>query len=272
MKYSIQFLNWEGKAKRGGERKKNQQRFYARAASIAYRNSNEEREKEIKRYMKGFKLDTELSNDNVAIIYNPKTKEVITSVRGTDLSNPKRRYKDLRTDALIALGVDRFLSKRTKHVKSVFKNTQAKYPSYEHTISGHSLGAKVASNISKSTGTPSVVFNKGSSPLSSNPVTNALSRMFAKDNKTIHHTTKEVDPISISAKLFDRDETKSISKKADLGAHDLENFLSEEQVGAGKSKSKKKRSKWILHVQRHQKTHGCSYGEAMKGASKSYKR
>jgi predicted esterase YcpF (UPF0227 family) len=240
-------------------------------SSVAYGNTTEGRATKMKKY--GFNdwiQDTELSTPDVAILYNPKTKEMISSVTGSRFTSQKHALRDIKSDVGIALGVSR-LGSRTRNVKKVVKNAQSKYKNYDHTLTGHSLGGKTAQNISKSLGIPAVAFNIGSSPIGA--VTDKVAKWFGMDNKkskVIHYTTnslanKTIDPLSVSsAVLGDANETVNVKKKTGDMAHSLKHF------GAGKKKAP---SAWLTHVASvRQKNPGKSYKECLKMASKSYKR
>jgi len=261
--------NWTCKrygTQRGGLRGKDnkQQTFYANMSDLAYKNVSVR----MKKLPEGFKLDRDLSNEDIMIAYNPTTKEVVSAVTGSRFTSRKHAMRDIRSDLGIAMGTDR-LGKRTKEVGSIVKKAKVKYGDYDHTLTGHSLGGRVAQNISKQTGVPAVVFNRGSSPLGvvSDKVSKILGRD-SKESKVIHYTTNKkstVDPVSISAKLAGDDaETNLVDKKKDGGiSHSIDHFTGE---------GKKKVSPWIAHVRNTRKKHGCSYKEALGLASKTYKK
>ena len=157
-------------------------------------------------------------------------------------------------------------------------------------MSGHSLGAKVASNLSKETGLGATVFNKGSSPLSS--VVDRITKLFGrdhKDSKITHYTTNKggvIDPISLSTTLLGNDDITERAETVDESKdpHALGSFA----IGAGRKKmqggcrcnsptqaeepKKKAASPWVSHVKAYAAKHNVSYKDALKGASASYKR
>ena len=91
---------------------------------------------------KGYVYDETLSNKNNAIYYNPETKKLIHSVKGT---NPYS-VKDLYTDAMLSMGM---LKKTDRYKDSHKKLRQAKekYDVDSADIIGHSMGATVGSYI-----------------------------------------------------------------------------------------------------------------------------
>ena len=91
---------------------------------------------------KGYIYDESLSNKNNAIYYNPETKKVLHSVKGTDPTN----IKDLYTDAMLSMGM---LKKTDRYKDSHKKLRQAKekYGTDTADIIGHSLGGSISSYI-----------------------------------------------------------------------------------------------------------------------------
>jgi Tfp pilus assembly protein PilP len=91
---------------------------------------------------KGYVYDEKLSNKNNAIYYNPETKQLIHSVKGT---NPLS-VKDLYTDAMLSMGM---LKKTDRYKDSHKKLRQAKekYGVDSADIVGHSLGGSISSYI-----------------------------------------------------------------------------------------------------------------------------
>jgi len=75
--------------------------------------------------------------------YNPETKKVLHSVKGTDPTN----IKDLYTDAMLSMG----MLKKTDRYKDSHKKlreAKAKYGTDTADVVGHSLGSGIASYIS----------------------------------------------------------------------------------------------------------------------------
>ena len=288
MSWKVQYFG----SQKGGTRKDaSQQDFYARMASVAYTEGTEARNAKLKKYkLKGFKVDPELSNDDIATIYNPDTKEIIFSVTGSRFTSKKHAMRDIRSDVGILLGTDR-LGKRTKEVKSVVEKGQDKYKDYEPTLVGHSLGGKTARNISKKTGIDAIVYNYGSSP--GTIVADKIAKLLGRDVKsdTVHYTTNKlkngaIDPVSIYGKMRDDSTTISVDKKKKGGiTHSLEHFIKDDEQegsgcgcqkgkgapGSGIHKKNVKKNKWLIHVdQVKRKNKGMKYSDVLTLASKSY--
>jgi hypothetical protein len=264
--WHCKYHNWKQK---GGLRGKaeGQQEFYGKMSSIAYENT-ENRKKKLEKL--GFELDTELSNDDIMIAVNRNTGELVSTATGSRFTDKKHRFRDTRSDIGIALGTDR-LGKRKKEVKAVVKKAGTKYKGYDHTLSGHSLAGRTMQSISKETGLPAVIFNRGASPMGA--VSDKVAKWLGKDNKkskVIHYTTNKgmtIDPVSISARLLGDDtETIKTKKKKDGGiSHSIDHFTG--QAGTGK-----KSNAWIQHVKAYAKKNNVSYKQAMKEAKASYKK
>lgn len=237
MSYHCRYCNWKNQT--GGLRGKDERQvFYGNLASLAYQNTTTRKSKAPKR----FSLDESLSNPDVAVYFNPSTKEVVSSVVGTRFDDKKNRFRDLRSDVGIIAGTDRFGS-RTKEVGSVIKQAKAKYKDYDQVCTGHSLGARVCRNVSKQTGVKGVLFNQGSSPLGA--VTDKVAKMFGKDHKdskTYSHTTGN-DVISKSAQVFNTDTDSTTVKMKDGVKKGLLTNRSIDNFTGGK-----KKSAWIDHV------------------------
>ena len=261
--WHCEYYNWN---QSGGLRDKRdgQQEFYAKLSSYSYENT-EDRKKKLAKL--GFELDTELSNDDVMIAVNKKTRELVSTATGSRFTDKRHRFRDTRSDIGIVLGTDRW-GKRKKEVKEVVKKAGEKYKGYDHTLSGHSLAGRTMHNISKETGIPAVIFNRGSSPIGA--LTDKITKWLGKDkkeSKVIHYTTNKgltIDPVSISAKLLGDDtETIKVNNKKDGRiSHSISHF-----TGAGK-----KNNTWISHVKAYAKKNNVSYRQAMQESSKSYKK
>jgi hypothetical protein len=268
--WHCKYHNWKQK---GGLRGKDegQQEFYAKMSSLAYEDT-ETRKNGLKKL--GFQLDTELSNPDIIVAYNPNTKEVVhafTGSRFTDKTKYKgsqNRIRDTKTDIGILTGTSRY-GKRQKEVGGVVKSSQKKYgKSYNYTNTGHSKGSRLAFDNSKQTGIPAVGFNAGSSPIGA--VTGKISKWLGRDKKAerIHYTTGN-DVISISEKFLGDTKTNVVKmdkdkKRGAVANHDIENFTG--QSGG------KKGNAWIQHVKAYAKKNNVSYRNAMKQARASYKK
>ena len=287
MSYQIKYVG-HGRGQRG--RGKEEQQKYAYLSSVAYGLPPAERDAKLKRFkLDDWAVDHAASTPDLAVIHNSKTKQVVHAVTGTRFKSKEHKWRDLRSDLGIVLGTDRL--KRNKEVGATVQAARDKYKDYEHQLSGHSLGGKVASNLSKELGLRAVVFNKGSSPASA--IVDHISKLFGrdhKDSKVTHYTTNKggvVDPLSLSTTLLGNDDATERVESVDpsKSSHSLGTFA----VGAGRKKlrgggcrcssttqaegpKKKTSSAWVAHVKSYAAQHGVSYKEAMTKASATYKR
>ena len=261
MSWKIQYINSSGKQQGGTRKDSKQKEFYAKAASVSYGKTLADRKKKAKAL--GFKIDENLSNDDISVMVNDKNKEVIYSIAGTRLSQPKHRWRDLGEDALLTLGLQKF-GYRKGDVEKVINKAQDKYKGFEPTISAHSLGGSVGRRISKDTGISAVLYNIGSSPLSvlSDKVNDILNK--SKKADVLKHYSVKSDPLSVSERVLGDVDVADVKKKENLNPHTLKQF---QQEGSGK------KNKWLVHVAKvRAKNKGMKYSEVLKLASTSYRR
>jgi len=89
----------------------------------------------------GYVFDSDLSNGNNSIYYNPKNKKILMSVKGT---NPFS-LQDLGTDAYLAFGHLKDTN-RYKESKNILEKAKKRYNA-DATIAGHSLGGSISQYI-----------------------------------------------------------------------------------------------------------------------------
>jgi hypothetical protein len=113
----------------------------------------------------GYKLDTALSTRQNKVFVQPESKKFVFTVAGTNPLSPR----DISTDAYLA-----FLGKaglqstsRYKESRAVLEKAREKYPTYKRTLTAHSLGSSIISNLAtpneqvRGFGTGSGVFSQG---------------------------------------------------------------------------------------------------------------
>lgn len=134
---------------------------FAKFAESSYSKGTHQRRKILsKEALTNFSYDTKLSDNDTAVWVNRRNKEVITSYRGTELTN----FGDLSADASIIKG-DFNLHARYMNAFSKQDSVLKKYKKYRHIVTGHSLGGTIANTLAKSYGTKiaeSHSFNPGS--------------------------------------------------------------------------------------------------------------
>lgn len=151
----------------------------------------------------------ETSHDKRAVYHQPERSKVAVGFKGTDVRDPS----DLLDDALIARG-RLSLSPRVREERKFVK--ELKKTGLDTTLTGHSLGAAIANQLSHDTGMKAVGF---STPV--NPAT------FAKDtvdkvrgDKTRVNFTVKGDPIGVSHPYSIRKEPKK-----GMARHSVDNFI-----------------------------------------------
>ena len=228
------------------------------AASVAYGTTKQAKNRRAKSI--GYPIDYANSSSDIYTLVDETNKSVIYSVAGTRTNQKKHAMKDLKEDMLIIAGLDRFGS-RPKEVSDVILNAQKKYKNYDETITGHSLGAKIAKTISERTHIPAIVFSMGSSPMS--VISDRVAKMFSRDlGGDIKHYSVKGDLLSLSERVFGNTEHTPISKKNDVKSHDLRSF----HIGEGKG------TNWPGR-KTHKRRAVCShYSKLRVGGGAGYKR
>ena len=97
---------------------------------------------------KGWRLDNQLSNPDIAVLYNQQSKEVVYSCTGSRFKDKNNAFRDIKTDVGILFGTANF-GMRFTELLSVVRIGMRKYKNWDQTLTGHSLGAYLAYEISK---------------------------------------------------------------------------------------------------------------------------
>lgn len=125
----------------------------------ALRSSYGEKGADTKLRSAGYLKDEELSSKHQSIYYHPQDQHLLVNVRGT------QEVSDLVPDAAILMnrlkGTKRFKEAQEAHDRAV-----ARYHPHKITITGHSLGGSIASELESAPNAKKVTFNKGVSPFS----------------------------------------------------------------------------------------------------------
>jgi hypothetical protein len=93
----------------------------------------------------GYTLDTGLSTQQNKVFVQPQSKKLVFTTSGTDPTN----LRDIATDAYLAFLGRAGLQSTTRYKESeaILKKAREKYPDYKRTLSGHSLGSTIVSNL-----------------------------------------------------------------------------------------------------------------------------
>lgn len=171
------------------------------------------------RALDGWKLDQGLSADKVKVFVNAQTHQTIISVRGTDFSSPD----DLFNDALIIAGTERHGS-RYKAAQQVLEKVQQSGLGGQISMTGHSLGGRIAIDLAKDYQLDATVFNPGTGP--AQLVQNVVG-VVAGDPTTVTRNitsyTSGKDPISMLS-FLDPDARSEPVKQISSNAHTLDNY------------------------------------------------
>jgi len=159
-------------------------------------------------------------SDDKCTVFTDNNHHVVVSVRGTDVTS----MDDIKEDGRIVAGSS-MESPRTQHVMAIAQRLRADYPDSKLTLTGHSLGGRIAANVAVKLDVLAVTFNQGTTPLASN---------YANiDNNHINviHFTTAADLTSVSS-LFNTNkhekyivvQPKKVSGNAITGNHSIDEF------------------------------------------------
>lgn len=197
---------------------------YAIFAAASYEPAK--RDSMIRKYpeTRGWKIDNALSNNRNTVFYNPQTREAVLSVKGTDLD----QVDDLTNDALIIMGEER-QGVRYRETRQILENMRQQYP--QVSVTGHSLGGRIAIDLAEDFDIPAHVFNpgttyKGIGKKALETLWQAATRGKAKNIQSYNTST---DLISIFSVFDPKLKRKFVPTKKGLNAHSINNFLPDEQ-------------------------------------------
>ena len=168
--------------------------------------------------MGDYRLDTTLSNDEEKVYVNPITKQVTIAYRGTDWSDKRTRFKDLKSDLAILMGKEAH-NDRFREANAHFQKVYQKYgKEYQLDTTGHSLGGQLSKYVNdKNRGKvqTNVAFSRGT----------GLWEPFRKKQANTLDVSHEKDWISLGARLQGGNQMTSRKKvTTTLDAHDLKNL------------------------------------------------
>lgn len=90
----------------------------------------------------GYKIDSQLSNDNQQVYYNPDKKKLLMNVTGT------HKGQDVVTDVRLAFGGLKN-TQRFKEADTTLQKAKDKYKENKVVLTGHSLGGSIVNYIKK---------------------------------------------------------------------------------------------------------------------------
>lgn len=165
-----------------------------------------------------FYLDDGLSTDEVKVYYNPGEDQAVVAVRGTDTSNKK----DIFTDVKLAFG--RFNNERFNSAKKVLDDVINFYHNglgFKIDVIGHSLGGKVAFQISRNR--PNDRYDTSLRPEINNVITlnsaGSLAESFTKNPENKYDVRSTNDVVSeLTPEPYVNPETE-ISNNIDIDAN-----------------------------------------------------
>ena len=173
----------------------------------------------------GYTIDSSLSNRNRTTLVNNETGRAVMSFRGTDLKSKQNKWKDLGSDALLAVGLQE-LSSRFRNAKKATKEAIDKYGSDNVELVGHSLGGSQALYANSKYKVRTTALNPGVSPANArkgmlDKLGDALFKRKVNRNAVVYHTGAQ-DVISALSPLVNA-RVVTVRPKV-KSAHSLANF------------------------------------------------
>ena len=174
----------------------------------------------------GFQRDGSLSGQRVQVYNKPDTKQTIVVHRGT------QGFQDVLTDIKLAFHPSLYMkSNRFQHAKAIQEQAENKYGKENVTTVGHSLGAKLAADVSGKS-KEIITYNKPIIP----------QEIFKQTRKNETSIRTKMDPISILGSFNPNIKQVSTKTMNPITAHNTAQLgeIKNEFVGAGESDGLKK--------------------------------
>jgi hypothetical protein len=191
--------------------------YYQKFAAASYSTDSEVRQSTVPM---GFKLDTELSNRNRAVYYNPDTFKLYFPNEEQSLKE-RPPYQTLLTDAALALGFGENTT-RFRNAAKLAKSVQEKYEGWTFESTSHSLGgSSIAKHLHDTMDFRSTVFSAHL------PTTQILQQAMqtklnnSRGNDTLHAYTVAHDPVG--AGLYLAGSAFAVKQRVQ-NPHALDNF------------------------------------------------
>lgn len=197
---------------------------YSIASQIAYTyydngNDADATQEALDNYIEGYKLDTELSNDNAVTITRPDGSAIL-AYRGTRPTN----IDDLNADAAILAGQHRTDTPHPRFIQALdqYNLVSQKYENVD--LTGHSLGGTLADYVGRMNDEKAIVYNPGESPFSLSVIPKS------ETSKTKIYITNTFDLVSFANSMYPHAQAIRVVPQTQpiqnwIGSHDLENFL-----------------------------------------------
>lgn len=201
----------------------------SRAAYVQYEKGNTaDTQQLLDTYNVGYHVVEDLTSPEYVTAINPDNQKIIVAFRGTD-STLLNIYDDI-ADIEIGLGlaetpIPSYIPSRFSTGEYAYKQAKERFPDYDLTLTGHSLGGSTAEYIGDKYHEKSVVFNAGATPIE--PILNTVFRL--KPSSSKFYFTDTLDLISNTSMLTENNinivTTKPEYRKYMLGSHKIENYL-----------------------------------------------
>ena len=157
----------------------------------------------------------QMSNNKRAVYFDREKNEYVVGLRGTVISDPEDLQDDLAIVKNSLVNRPRF-----KREKLFLEQLKKRHNPSRITLTGHSLGGALATQLAQKTGDHAVGYNSGTAPTVGNFVGNTVRRF--KNGSKVKTYNVSSDPISLTNPW-----SKRINRKRGLDPHSLNNFVIE---------------------------------------------
>jgi hypothetical protein len=168
-----------------------------------------------------FQILRQYTTPDVLSVKDKFSGNVYVIIRNTDFKNKTgNRIRDFVQDYFIARGQKENVTRKFE-IEKLVKRLIKRFGADKITISGHSLGGYIGTEIATELDLKGVMFNIASS---------IADRNTRKSDKITNYTTNNplrgvIDPLSVTSSLRDDYKTKIVPRKEGKGVHDLDNFI-----------------------------------------------
>ena len=225
--------------------------LHAIISESAYMSSNKDRMKHLNEfYPDEYELLKGHTDKAHFVVKHKPSDKVIMGVRGTDIEDRfGQKKKDLKTDFLVTLGLTK-LSNRYKKSDKKLKSLIDEYGSENVSITGHSLGGTIVSNLVHSHDVEGHSFNRGGTHATFGKSVKSLHPKHAERAKknfvylSAPSVSKGFDPLSLGTALdplaniqFVKQHDLTEEQKGVIGPHSIHHFMPKQALPKPSSES-----------------------------------
>jgi hypothetical protein len=211
---AIRFVTWLRGVKKPVDSNTREKQALSKLAYVSLKSEKEESTMRKETARLGYQFDPSLSSDETKVFVNPDTQKVVVAYRGTQLKDSKSRWKDLKSDAALAFGLEKY-DKRFQESNKHFKKVKEKYPDYKLDLTGHSLGGQISKYVTDNNledVNSNITFSRGT----------GLLEPFRRKSEKTTDVSNINDIISMGARLQGGNQSIEYANKGPLESHNLQ--------------------------------------------------